>query len=102
MSQILTCFQFQILLLVLDSFQPLAGHLVVPCSPFMSGTTLASHSRFPKHWENLALDSTVATQGGSRAPDSSIKKIGREDGSLFSCVSCPLPEPRLLTSLSLR
>lgn len=98
------CFQSQILLWVLNSFELLSGHLVLPCSSVVDGITLAflstSLSGFPKHWRNLAFQVTMESQDGSKALDSSSKKtLKRGDGHLFSCLSYPFPESRLLTSL---
>ena len=98
------CIQSQILLWVLDSFELLSGHLVLPCPSVVNGITLAflriSLSGFPKHLGNLTFQVTMETQDGSKALDSSSKKtLKRNDGHLFSCPSCPFPESRLLTSL---
>lgn len=105
MSWILRCFHFQIFFSVLDSWS-VARHFVLPYSSVVNGTTLvflsAPLSHFPKCWENLALQVTMATQDGSRAPASANKKtLRREDESLLICIACPLLESWLLTSLSL-
>lgn len=99
------CFQVQILMLVLDSFQPLAVQLVLPCSSVVNGTTVAflsaCLSRFPKIPRRIWLFTFPwLPRMGGVVQTVALRRYWRDDGSLFNCLSCPVPESRLLTSLS--
>lgn len=98
------CFQVQILMSVLGSFQPLSGHLVLPCSSVVNGTTLAflsaSLSRFPKIPRRIWLFRCPwLPRMGVVVQTVALRRYWREDGSLFSCLSCTLPESGLLPPL---